>query len=193
MSHGTERGPSVPEQQPCLGTTEKTGSGFHAATARVLAGGSFALAGFLVAAAVRTQLSDQYGYAHLPFAAGGASFAVAWWCWRETAHRVRLGDGALRGALVGSASHCLTWYFMIVDAFVRASLGDKSQMSLGEMPMNPILAIAGALVYSFFSLLVVGWVTVPGGAALGAMLSYINRKSLGRTGGDACGSTKSAP
>jgi len=57
---------------------------------------------------------------------------------------------------------------LILSANLQHWLFANQYSSLGEPPLNVIEAIPAALVFSFWSLLFFGWITVPAGALIGA-------------------------
>lgn len=110
------------------------------------------------------------GWEWLALAAPLAAFLSGAALWRllpERNPRQRRGWGALAGALAGLVSHYFTWYLQFLAANVCFWLTGGCTGSLGEPPADPLTALLGAAGLTFFSLFVVGWLTVPIGAGLG--------------------------
>ena len=63
--------------------------------------------------------------------------------------------------LVGVFVHPLTWYLALLLAFFH---GDRGK--LGDPTLTPWESLAGVWVYSFFSLLLTGWLSCPISAAI---------------------------
>lgn len=120
--------------------------------------------------AVHSAIGDGWGI--LPVAAACAAFltgAAVWYPLIERRAALRPGAGLLTGALAGALAHYLCWYLMILIANVD-HLWFGTTSSLGEPPMNPIQGLAGAAVFSAFSLYIYGWLTIPAGALLGYLM-----------------------
>jgi len=118
------------------------------------------------------------GYRWFFVAATVAAFVSGAALWRvlpERFPRRRPAWGALAGALAGVVSHYLTWYLGFLVANLCFWLTGGCTGSLGEPPANLGLAFAGAAGLTFFSLLVVGWLTAPIGAALGLAFGFVGR------------------
>jgi hypothetical protein len=105
----------------------------------------------------------------LAVASGLSAWAVSLLLWRllcATSQPVSRRRGALAGALTGLLAHPVAWYLALVWNYL---LGHTS--SLGDKPSNPLESLAGCLVMTFWSLLIVGWLTVPAGAVVGFLLA----------------------
>jgi len=77
--------------------------------------------------------------------------------------------GAGIGILVSLLAHWLSWYFWMLCHYLCFVLTGGCRGSLGETPVNPVFALAGALVFTAWSLVLLGWITAPAGALLGAL------------------------
>lgn len=118
------------------------------------------------------------GYEWFPVAATLAAFvcgAVLWHFLPERIPRRRLVWGTLAGALAGLVSHYFAWYFQYVGSNVCFWLTGGCTSSLGEPPANLLMALVGAAGLTFFSLIVVGWLTVPIGAVLGFAFGFASK------------------
>lgn len=104
-----------------------------------------------------------------------ASGATLWRVLPERIHSHRLVWGALAGALAGLVSHYLAWYLAYLGANLCFWLTGGCTSSLGEPPANLLVAFVGAAGFTFFSLYIVGWLTVPIGAGLGLAFGSASR------------------
>lgn len=121
------------------------------------------------------------GYEALPYLAGVSSFAASRWIWRRSGPAPSIGAGIGRGVCVAALSHFATLYLALVKAFVLASLGDEASLaSDGSMPPNPVVALAGAGVLGFASLVFFGRVTIPIGALTGAIVAWWDSRDPSR-------------
>lgn len=111
--------------------------------------------------------------------AGAGAFLCGLLCWRVAAAR-RPGKwrGALAGGLAGALGHWVCWYFFIAVHRIAFLLGDQSVVSVGGPPMTLVEAFMGASAYSIFSLVAVGWITVPVGAAAGMILGMRQARAM---------------
>lgn len=108
------------------------------------------------------------------------SGAVLWRVLPEVFSRRRLVWGAFAGALAGVVSHYVTWYLGFLGFNLCFWLTGGCTSSLGEPPASLLQAFAGAAGLSFFSLLILGWLTAPIGAVLGwAFGRWTNRRMVG--------------
>lgn len=120
--------------------------------------------------------SQGSGYELFPVYAGISSFLTAFvlfwfFCTRTGDFSVWKGAGA--GALSGFLAHYFSWYLMLAGQNVCFHIFKGCRSSLGEPPMNMLYGIFGVLPLTFFSLMLLGWVTVPGGAVLGWTFNFI--------------------
>lgn len=111
------------------------------------------------------------GYELFPAAAALAAFsttAFLWWLIVVRRERYTLKAGLLAGGLSGLIAHWLCWYLLIVGANACYWLTGGCLGSLGDLPIDPLNGLWAALLFSLFSLLFVGWVTVSLGMLVGA-------------------------
>lgn len=111
------------------------------------------------------------GYHFFPLSAGLAACGTTaglWWLIVDRQDSYNLWAGALAGALSGGVAHYLNWYLQIVAANVCYHFTGGCAGSLGEPPVDLLNGLWGAAVLSLLSLLLVGWITVPLGAVIGA-------------------------
>ena len=73
--------------------------------------------------------------------------------------------GGLVGVLTGLLAHPVAWYLTIVWSY---AIGERS--SLGDRMMNPLEGVPGCFVFALWSILLMGWLTVPAGGIAGWML-----------------------
>lgn len=85
--------------------------------------------------------------------------------------------GILAGVLTGVVGHYLCWYLMILYQDLRFLLFNETS-SLGEPPLSPLGGILGAAAFTFWSMIIVGWLTAPLGGLLGLVTHHAQfRKS----------------
>jgi len=121
------------------------------------------------------------GYENFWLPAGLAAFVTAaglWWLIVEWRGRYTALRGMTAGFLAGILAHPVCWYFMLVAANVCYWTTDGCRSSLNEPPMNLAQAVLGAAVLSFWSLLLFGIVTGPGGMIIGGLLGRERKKSV---------------
>lgn len=91
--------------------------------------------------------------------------------WRLiVAVRPSKGRGLLAGFLAGLVAHWVCWYLLMLLHWLGFIFFGTGTSSLGEPPVNPLQALWGAAAFSFFSLLLCGWITGPVGAGIGYVL-----------------------
>jgi hypothetical protein len=112
--------------------------------------------------------NDEYQFFYIY--SGTAAFitsALLWYLFVYT----QTNSGSLRGAIVngfsGLLAHYVCWYLYIAFVSIQYYITGQPVSSLGEPPMGLLHGIWGASVFSFFSLLAFGWVTIPLGAMIG--------------------------
>lgn len=69
------------------------------------------------------------------------------------------------GVLIGIASHPIAWYLLILSYWIAGA-----RDSLGASMMNPLEAVAGAIIFALWSILIAGWITVLCGGVTGLLL-----------------------
>ena len=134
------------------------------------------LAGLWVA-----QMAIGDGYTVFVIAAPVAAFlsgTLSWWLFVVRPRRCNWIRGAGAGATAAVLGHLLCWYILLVGAYVWHSLSGEA-VAGGDVVINPLEAITAAGIYGAFSLLLIGWVTVPVGAILGILLSFMKKRSEG--------------
>ncbi|NPV78340.1 MAG: hypothetical protein HPY59_18445 [Anaerolineae bacterium] len=119
------------------------------------------------------------GYGWFLVAAPLAGFLAGGTFWRLVAQRNKRSvlAGAFAGALAGTASHFLCWYLVFAATAVCYALTSRCTDSLGDPPANLLQALVGAAVYSGVSLFFFGWLTIPAGGLLGALLAWLQRRT----------------
>ena len=100
--------------------------------------------------------------------------AGAWWLVVVRAGRHTPWRGALAGALAAVVGHYLCWYLVLVSAFV-AQAWSKTSPAHGQEVSGPIASIGWAIAPALWSLLLLGWATIPSGMLLGAWLGTHQR------------------
>ena len=115
------------------------------------------------------------GWMVLVVPAGLSAFLVGAGLWRllvVTRQRIRWWHGTLTGALTGLLAHPVCWYLMILYLYLS-----DTKSSLGEDTLGPLDGVGGAFAFSFWSLLLFGWLTAPVGAIIGLIRALRNRPS----------------
>ena len=102
--------------------------------------------------------------------AGASAFTTGVLLWRillwrrSNGHRAR---GWVAGMLVGILSHPVAWFLTL--AFFDA--GGRFQV---PTPGQVLAALFGAAAYAYTSLVTLGWLTVPVGLCLGAVMGPLD-------------------
>ena len=119
------------------------------------------------------------GWGWLPLLAGLSAFASAALCWGLFVAR-RPRPTVVRGALAGAAAALLAHYGTFYLLIVRQNISHwvyGTVSSLGEPPVGLWDGLVGAVAFTLFSYLFIGWFTIPVGALIGGV--YARR--LGRS------------
>lgn len=114
------------------------------------------------------------GYEIFLFAAPVGSFATGFVIWLLLVARRSTPSkkaAITAGVLTGIVSHWSCWYVTICYQNLRyVFLGESS--SLGEPPIDPLNGLWGAAVFSFWSLIALGWLSAPFGGLLGYLVHF---------------------
>jgi hypothetical protein len=99
---------------------------------------------------------------------------VAWALITSFGRSVKIWKGIAVGALAGSISHFFAWYSSIVVLYLQGTV-----TSLDEPTIGPgFEGIWTSLVLTLFSLAFAGWITIPVGGAVGALIAALSQKFL---------------
>ena len=112
------------------------------------------------------------GYKVLTFTSGLAAFGCTygfWWLLLDRKREYSIWRGALAGGLAGILAHYVSWYLLILTQNICYWGWGGCVSSLGDLPTNPLIGLGGALVFSLWSLLLFGWLTVPIGTLSGGI------------------------
>lgn len=123
------------------------------------------------------------GYEWFLVAAPAAAFVTGtllWWLCMVRKHRFGTVRGVLTGAIAGVIGHYVCWYFIFAAFFACNVITGGCTDSLGQAPINLFYAIPAAAVYSVFSLIFYGWLTVPAGGLMGGLLAMAHRHAVRR-------------
>jgi hypothetical protein len=123
----------------------------------------------------------EHGYFYI--CSGMAAFftsALLWWGIIERKKRFNVYSGILVGSLSGSLSHIICWYLFFISINIQHLFFKNWYSSSGEPPMNLVQAILGSFAYSFWSLVFVGWITIPAGAIICSIVCVIIKKNITR-------------
>jgi hypothetical protein len=105
-------------------------------------------------------------------AAAFVTAALLWWQMLERSGRRTLARGTLAGSLAGALAHYVCWLALMFGAAACHAVTPGCFDSVSGPPIDPLTAFWAAGVYSLFSLYFFGWLTVPAGAAIGALLAW---------------------
>ena len=104
-----------------------------------------------------------------------------WWLVVVRTGRHTRWRGASAGALSAVSAHYLCWYLVLLSAFVAQALSKTPTVHGTEVP-GPIACFGWAIVPALWSLLLLGWATVPAGTFLGALLAPRQRRAIAAHG-----------
>jgi hypothetical protein len=138
-----------------------------------------ALVGMGTALAIYS-ISTGSGYQWFLLSAPAAAFltgAFLWWLLLARKGLYGTARGALTGAAAGALAHWVSWMFMLIGSNLCNALTGGCTGSLGDAPMGLLEAIPATLLFSGFSLLFFGWITVPAGALIGGLLARSQSKA----------------
>jgi hypothetical protein len=134
----------------------------------------FAIAAFFCSLPILASASGDWLI--LLFATPVSAFLIAailWTLFITISEKTTVWRGVLIGVLTGILSHPFAWFIASVFLYLT-----NAASSLGERTLNPLEAIFGSLLFSVFSLLFLGWLTIPIGALIGGILAYVSRRSF---------------
>lgn len=119
------------------------------------------------------------GWDTFPCYSGTAAFlapATVWWLLVEKKQLYSVLRGSVAGALGALTAHYLCWYLEIIYYNINYWLLGGPGSSLGEPPIDPLNGLWGALVFSLYSYLFVGWITIPVGSLIGGIYASVLKK-----------------
>ncbi len=120
----------------------------------------------------------KYFFAYTGMAAFITS-ALFWYFFVERKNSHSLKRAIIVGSLSGFLAHYTCWYLIILSLnFDYWVLGGPGS-SLGEPPIDPLSATAGAWVYCLFSWYLFGWITVPAGGIIGGFYQWFLQNKKG--------------
>lgn len=133
-----------------------------------------AIVGLLVGIDVYTNAIGD-GYSIFIFAAPLAIFVTGIFIWHVTMkdEEISLVRVFIVGLLVGTISHYFTWLFVSVFMNLCYWFTGGCTDSFGEPPVSILTMLGGGFIYSFFSLLFYGWITILGSVLSGLLLMFI--------------------
>ncbi|APV49379.1 hypothetical protein BWI17_06610 [Betaproteobacteria bacterium GR16-43] len=138
--------------------------------------GVFGIACGIVVAIVALPNTD-YRYFFVPAGVGAfLTGAFNWWLFIARKSKLSVGRGILAGALAGIGGQYICWLLLLWGTWTAWKLGLYSTTSVGD----PLNALWGAAMFTAFSLFLMGWITVPGGAILGASFAALQRRLQAR-------------
>ena len=120
-------------------------------------------------------------YDSLPFYATFATFLIAyllWYTFMSKNHSRK--RGVFIGILTVILSHYFSWYFMLIVANIEYYIFNIPIGSLNDIPIDLISGLGYMWIYTFYSLLFFGWITIPIGAIIGGIFASINNTVYNR-------------
>lgn len=125
------------------------------------------------------------GWREFPLHAGAAAFLttlVVWWLQVARPGKPGVLRGAVAGLVSGLLAHPVTWYVMICWNWALILLSIRTDPSGDGDLLNPLTGLLGAFALSLWSVILMGWITVPAGALVGALVGGWQGRSVpGRT------------
>ena len=116
-------------------------------------------------------------YSVLPIYAPPATFLTAYIFWYfliEKPKKYTIKRGITIGICVALFSHYVCWYSIIIAYNISYYIFDIPLGSLNEPPIDPISAIAYMWVYTFYSWLFFGWISILIGGIIGGVYIYFH-------------------
>lgn len=134
-----------------------------------LCGASFGIAAFLCAAIVLAGAGgDDWPIMIVTAPVSAMAIAIlSWLLFTSGGRNVKIWKGIATGVLAGSVSHFFAWYLAIICFYVWGAVASDGSPTVGLID-----GVGASLVMSFFSLAILGWITVPFGAIVGAALAW---------------------
>jgi len=117
------------------------------------------------------------GYFIFPVAAPIDSFLTAISFWKifiGNKTEIKSLKIILTGFLTGSLSHYITWIFLSIVMYSMYLI--TGETSVSGPPANFIEMFWTSAVFSFFSLLFFGWITVPASIGSGFLVRYLDNQ-----------------
>lgn len=146
----------------------------------LVASAIFGVGGFLLGGLAYLMAQGQ-GYGIFPYAAGIAGLltsALIWWLLLARPGQYSVARGLGAGALIGLLAHYPFWYAIIVYANICLASGSSCSSYFGKQEVNLLQGILAAGQLCLPSWIFFGWVTVLGGTMVGAVLAYIQQRTL---------------
>lgn len=115
------------------------------------------------------------GYEEFPVYSCAASFVAGGLAWRVVFRGGRppaAARGAVAGVLAALLGHYLTFVVSIEIANVQYWVLGRKVLWTGEAPIDPLTAFLVSPLYALLSLAMLGWLTLPSGAILGALFGH---------------------
>jgi len=144
-------------------------------TSKVKFGVCNAIVALLIGLYVDANASGE-GYSGIAIAAPLAAFLTAefFWGWLiRPDGPINVGRVTIVGLLTGTASHYVMFILLSIGMNLCFWTTGGCVGSLGEPPASILSMLAGAFSYSFFSLMIAGWISVPASIVIG--LFFLSR------------------
>lgn len=133
----------------------------------------YSIVGFVVGFYITVTSVGNYSYFYIysTFGAFITQFAT-WYILVERPKKFSLKRTAAVGALGALLSHYVCWYCFLIVANIQYRFFGLRLGSLGDEPIDLFTGLGAMWLFTLFSWLFVGWVTVPMGAFLGTLYGY---------------------
>ena len=144
------------------------------------------LVGFGIGFFISTDMNDSWDYFYIySTLASFMTAAFIWWFLVERYEKYTILRGSMAGLLSGLIAHYICWILFLFTMRISYLLFGEPLSSLGEPPMDLYFIPIGALSFSFFSIFIFGWITLPIGGLIGMILaktlSILSKKSIEKT------------
>lgn len=96
-----------------------------------------------------------------------------WWRFLISVDKLSIKRGVLIGLVGSILVHPLTWFFALIFSSLAGMRTIAGGFILENPFTHPLELFAGSFVYAFFSLLIVGWITVLIGGLLGGLIASL--------------------
>ncbi|QJR12994.1 hypothetical protein DSM104443_04088 [Usitatibacter rugosus] len=126
-----------------------------------------------IVVAILASPNESYRFFAVP--AGIAAFltgAFNWWLFIGWKSKLSVRRGILAGLLAGIGGQYICWLLVLWGAWMAAMTGLLAQKDV----IDPLNALWGAAAFTAWSLLFMGWITVPGGAMLGGLFAALQKR-----------------
>lgn len=122
------------------------------------------------------------GWVEFPLYSTSAAFLTSlgmWWLIVSGPGRPGFWRGAVAGFLSGLLAHPVTWHLFICTNYLFVHTL-RPEGSAGGESLNPLNGLLAVPWLSFWSLLIMGWFTIPAGAFIGGIVGAWQGRACAR-------------